>query len=333
MRKCIEPELKSPAVLLCHGDKCYTNSEGCGEQVYGRITTYLKNVTTGAFLVDITSDVTYANLWEIREYGIDSLQPNETYTIGFGIIPPYGQVDADCYCIYIDDVNIDIRTQPLICASECIGTTRIQRFCKEYVGDVCVICEQKSIVNSPLCIADEDVIEKVETCEDWCGCDLYDSGHADYYTKFVGTIIEGCNITLEGTEKCCLWTEVENSEFCVGYCTELEEQEEAEETMFTPVVNETEWIESGMPSWALGFLTPVFIAIIIALGFTALVSGKIGERFKTGLPWQFALIVFLTILGVMSLPQVGLFPWWLLLILIIISGAILVKFGGILGGE
>jgi len=333
VRKCVEPELKTSAVLLCHGDKCYTSSETCGVEVLGRVTTYLKNVTSGNFLVDITSDVNYANLWEIREYAIDSLQPNETYTIGFGIIPPYKQVDSRCFCIYLDDVNIDIRTQPLTCVSECVGITRIDRTCKQYVGSTCVICEEKSIENSPLCISEPEVIGKVQNCTDWCGCDLYLTGHTDYYTKFVGSILQGCNITIEGTEKCCQWTEVKDSEYCVNYCTQKEAEEEAEETMFTPVVNITEWEQAGMPSWALGFLTPVVIAVIIALGITVGVSAKIGEKFGKGLPWQFALVVFLTILSIFSLPQVGLFPWWLLLIMIIISGALLIKFGGILGGE
>ena len=331
VRKCLEPELKSSAVFLCNDNLCYTNTQRCDEKVYGSISTYIKDADTGEVILDATSDVEYSNIWETREYAIDSLEPNKTYTIGFGILPEYGEVDSRYYCVYLDDVNIDIRTKPLTCVSECVGLTRIERTCKKYdENGYCVICEEQTIENSPLCISNPDVLEKVQSCEDWCGCEMYEKGDPNYYTKYVGTIMEGCNITEEGAEKCCQWTEVKNSDYCKNYCAEKEQQEYQEQTPLTPLINVTEFEEGGLPPLFVYIFTPAIFSLLIAMSITVLISGKIQEHGKR-ISWQFAMVIFISLLGIFSL--IGWFPIWFILILIIIAGMILIKFGGIFGGD
>ena len=267
VKKCVEPELKHFSIPICFEftDHCYTHTETCDYESKGSITFYLKDIA-GNFLHEIRSVVSYPNKWEIREYAIDSLQPNTEYTIGFAV-EPESEVDPDYYCVYLDDVRIDIRNSPLVCESECDKNgNEIQRNCKETVNDVCVVCEEIEILKSPNCMASQDVIDKILSCSDWCGCENFDNDNENYNTKFVGNLIDGCNETLHGIDKCCEYTEIEDSDYCIDFCEQLEAGK-------TPDV-----IQDILDSRGIGFLgnfvSGVFIVLMIVILNCAYISKK-----------------------------------------------------------
>lgn len=317
IKKCIEPELKfySTPICLDFYDHCYTHDEDCNYESKGTITYYLKDAETGEFLYDIKSEVIYPNKWEIREYAIDSLQPNKVYTIGFAVIPE-STVDSDYYCIYLDDVNIDIRNIPLVCASECDNSDEIRRYCKEYdeLG-FCVVCEQIVIINSPNCLTSDSVINKVESCEDWCGCEEYDIGHSDYHTKYIGSIIEGCNITLHGIDKCCEYTETENSEYCIEFCEEWVEQGEGKLDEPLSVIADR-FDELGIPEWSGKFFSPIMIIFYIILIIMAILTYITKS-------WEFGVITGLILMMVLGTLFIELL--WIVILIIIVAGFILAK--------
>ncbi len=272
VKKCSTPEFKftSPNIFgipICWSllDYYYTSSQYSEENIKGRISFYLKD-SNNNFLTDITSQVTFPNQWESREYAIDSLQTGETYTMGLAVVPD-STADGTTYCIYVDDVNIDIRDQALVCTSECDDETRIERTCKQYVGLTCTICEEVRYYSSE-CIGSQDVIDKLGTCSDWCGCEdstIYPVGSDGYDTKFVGNYIDGCNVTNEGNERCCNYNEIEDSQYCVDWCSE--------NVLTDPVSQDlqTAFDEAGV-GWAGAFFTAIFIVLMVIVGISVIVS-------------------------------------------------------------
>lgn len=311
VKKCVEPELKFPSLPICLNfeDFCYTHDESCNYESKGSITFYLKD-SDGNFLNEIRSEVIYPNKWEIREYAIDSLEPNTQYTIGFAV-EPENEIDPDYYCIYLDDVRIDIRNAPLTCVSECNDDgDEIRRYCKSYSGDVCTVCEEIEILKSPNCMESQSVINKLELCEDWCGCETFDETNDNYHTKFVGVIIEGCNETLHGTEKCCEYTEIEDSDFCIDYCVQanLEDVDD----LLTSVLR----AKGVDPRF-----DPLFSFVMIIFYIVIIVMAVLSYATKS---WELGVIVGFLLL--MALGTVFIELAWIVALVIIVAGLFFGKF-------
>ncbi|MEM4711309.1 MAG: hypothetical protein QXL18_05165 [Candidatus Woesearchaeota archaeon] len=313
-KKCQYPEYKKPAFLLCNAQTCYTSSESCSENVSGIVSVILKETDTSKTILSVSSDVNSAYNWEIKEYQIDSLNPNTTYTLYLGIVPKYGYADSNYYCVYIDDLSIDIRDTKISCVSECDGLTRYERTCKQYnqKGE-CILCEQVIIENSYLC-ANENVKDKIINCQSYCGCDyIKNTTDENYYTYYSAKLIDDCQGT---TEECCKWETIKNSDYCIDYCS----RKKKEEGIYTPIL---EAEELGLPPFLTPFFTPLFFILIISLSLTLIISSKISEKTGT-FSWQITLIILLSFLSVFSI--LGLFPIWLLIILIIIAGFLFIRF-------
>ncbi len=309
VRKCVEPELKYYSCLLLP-DACYTHEQECNYDPKGTITFYLKDAVTGDFLTDIKSEVIYGNRWEFREYAIDSLQPNEIYTVGLAVVPE-NTVDPNYYCVYVDDLNIDIREIPLVCASECLpDRTYIKRVCKSYDPDgFCEICEEIEIENAIECIADEGVKQKISECSDYCGCEEFDEGHDKYNTLYQGSFLENCNVTLVGIDACCLYTEISDSPYCVEYCETQLIGDVPDET--TQVLNEL-----GVPEFYHPLASPLAIIFYIMLGAMVLI-------FVTTKSWQISSISGFVLFMVLGFLFVELL--YMVIIIIVVAGVIFGK--------
>ena len=229
VKRCITPEVHYasqyvwPWGLVCgeQGENtCYTNTKSCNEDVHGQITFYLKD-ETGTIIYDVPKvDGINPNSWNFVEYAIDSLEPNSVYTIGFAVAPEDNQ-DIRSWCVYLDDVRIQVREEPITCVSECIGTVWNERTCLEYDdSENCIFCDMVEDVDSEICIASERVKDKIDICESWCGCEnINDPTDSGYLTYHKNELLTGCNVTLEDDPaNCCFTTLIENSDYCVSYC-------------------------------------------------------------------------------------------------------------------
>ena len=317
VKKCVEPELKfySTPICLDFNDHCYTHDENCNYESKGTITFYLKDAETGEFLYDIKSEVVYPNKWEMREYAIDSLQPNKIYTIGFAVIPE-NTVEPEYYCVYLDDVNIDIRNIPLVCVSECDNSNEIKRFCKKYdeLG-FCLVCEEIAVLNSPNCLISDSVIDKIESCKDWCGCEEYPIGDENYYTKYIGEIIEGCNTTLHGIDKCCEYSTIQNSDYCKEFCANWVSKGEGKLDEPLDIIAD-KFSELGVPEWTGKFFSPIMIIFYIILTIMAILTYITKS-------WQFGVITGLILMMVLGTLFIELL--WIVILIIIVAGFILAK--------
>jgi hypothetical protein len=241
-----------------------------------------------------------------REYAIENMLINHTYEIRFAMNPINGLDDLYPYCIYIDDVNIVFRSSAPSCnINNCFddynddGVPDYSYVVTTPVSGGCKINVQEmypSCVPSTIRQEIEDIV----------------AGTADNnYTCFPDDTMAIYDAATND------WDFIENNAICIA-------EREARE------------VEAGSSSVQTGtamvvavgnlFATPAFLAIIIAGLVSALII-----RYTNA--WQFGVITFLGILGVLSflpvLPQGGtLFPAWFWVILLVLSGAIYAAFFG-----
>jgi len=285
-------------IQLCP-EVCYGN---CSKKPKGRFYFNIIDTTTSQSILGnpyYSESLQYpkTHIFDLSNLGIVT---NRTYNIVFAITPE-SNLETDGYCTLFDNVRYSVIAEPLVCESRCIGND--YWYAKQTNG----YCVYEVTRNALQCLEEEDRIKR-EKCEEYCiGT-----------TKYIPT--ELC-IPYEYPD----YEEVPNHPDCI----KEEEEKTAEELLYTPIVNESEWEESGLPTWILPLLSPIFVLVVFALGVTVTATTKIGHKFDKTLSWQFALIVFIAIISIYSL--IGLFPIWLLIILIILAGMILIKFGGIFG--
>lgn len=220
--------------------------------------------------------------WDTRYIDLSdlNLQPNTNYSLVFAI-NPFDKYDQDGHCIYFDNVRIQVRGSVLTCEeSTCVG---YDYYIPERIGDACIY---EISYDDYRCLP-EDVRQQNINKEDYC-IDL--------------TLYQWDPETLE-------WFTTENS----SYCEELE----IEQGIYDPINLVEPYQETAEEyglGWTFGFLTPIFLALFISLIISAGLVYYVKPKDHNGIIF---LVSFMGMLTVMSL--VGLFPGWLLVVLIIIS--------------
>lgn len=295
VRKCAKPE---PHYLgpwwfffqPCGPNTCYTHSGNCTEVPKGRILTQVVDADTSEIIFNDVTNVQETATWEAREYLMDELNITHNYTLRFALVPPAANVDPDSYCIYLDNVNFYVRDEPLVCQSYCDEDIYGLLHRATNISGACVY---KQIQLSPVCVDDEEIIERIAEHESFCdpGCE---SSNYRYYRWDNETLV---------------WEITENSFYCREWCiTEAEEEEMTE----SDIENITEA--------ASFFLTPMFISILVSLG----IGGLIGAKTQ-----QASLAVLTVMILLLGFTFVGFFPSWIFMVVIIIAGFLFAK--GMLG--
>jgi len=97
-----------------------------------------------------------------------------------------------------------------------------------------------------------------------------------------------------------------------------------------PVFNETEWEETGLPTWILPLLTPFSIMTFVMLGIAAYITKMVtqGSNINAGLVFGIVVMIMLLIYGIL-----GIYPSWLVILFIIAIGLLIAKtLTGVFGG-
>jgi hypothetical protein len=253
---------------------------------------------------DFAKDKSYRSS-DYMEHEINNMDINHTYEIRFALAPVSDLDDLSPYCVYLDDVNIIFREHAPSC--------NLKKCFADYDNNG---------------IPDYSYEEDIETAG---GCTPIITPMASNCVP-AGIAQDVTDITTGTSDKnyTCLsgdtmasydsvkgWTFIGNSSVCAA---ERQAQEIASGS--TAVQTGTAMVTAVSNL----FSTPAFLAIIIAGLVSALII-----RYTNA--WQFGVLTFLGILGVLSfipvLPQgATLFPAWFWVILLVLSGAIYAAFFG-----
>ena len=308
--RCNRPQLKWDDPGLFGLGDC-----GIGYYSYQEI---LNDTIEGTFriaLYDVNEDETilekYLSAGELSSYKIylTKMETSHNYTL-FLEVQPEDLSNPHAACVYFDDMYLDVYPEVPECRATCEGLLLYEPIQEE------PYCILSLSVLSPACASSTEIAEKVETilenCEDSCiGSDWYD--------------VEYDNVTGE----CFVVDIFENFPLCVAKEAAEEEERELEVSLTEPVpiaretLNET-WLKESEMEFVLLFFTPLFMSSMMAL----FVGAYIG--FKTN--WQVGFISILITLTVLSL--LGLFPSWLMILIIILAAFVFSKsFMQIIGGD
>jgi len=286
----------------CSGRVCYDNAGQCNLTPKGRYLFRLLDTNTSTVLVDVFEEAPEqwtSNLVDVSESGII---PNRTYNIVFAL-NPFDQYEGRSHCIYLDNVNVQLRDSELVCEqSFCIG---LDLYVPKVVNGTCVY-EIRPI--NPTCVP-EEAREDVENRENFC----------------IGTTgYEWNNETLD-------YEIINNSAYCVSLIEE-------ETGIYAPIqsiddtVNGSALEEAGF-GFVRGFYSPIFISLLLALIIPLLLIYLVGKTVALGdSAGTIFTISFLGVLSVMTM--LGMFPIVILILLGIVSAVYVANFvvGKLKGG-
>lgn len=313
--KCQDPVLQTTGGFGCFGlgltKGCndtgidYYTWDGCHESPYSSVGVALveyDNGTYGDYLVFEGINVDANNFEDgYYEYFINDLNISSSYVLAFSEPTPQGIEEPDSYCVYIDDVNVNFRNEPVICESRCEDD-----YDGDGINDYTYIratpigedsCKISVIKAHPDCVP-SDVRDEAEDYEDFCvGTKLYTYNNE----TFEYDIIEDAD-----------------------YCIEQYQQEQQLEESTSPIqlfedYGITDYMTESGFGFAIIFITPIFWTFIIALLIGAVVT-YYSESFELGLAG------FMGILILASMPQFGIFPFWFIIVFIVIGGISFARF-------
>lgn len=281
IKKCNEPVVQYDG--WC-GKACFQAGGNCTLEPKGNYYFALVDTVTGVLTnyYGLASDRWNTIHVDISDLG---LIPGRTYNIAFAVNAQnlYEPVSS---CVYFDNVNVAIRSAELPCdEASCVG---VDLYTPQNVNGTCYY----EISYNDLSCLDEEDQKKAINYESYCvDFDLYtydnDSGE---------------------------WLKTTNSTICIAE----QEEKENEQSNTEPIAILGD-IQGFLDGFGLGFLalffSPIVISLFIAIGITAFVLIKVGDKIKSD---YLGIVIFLSILSVESM--VGIFPLWLDIILIVIAG-------------
>jgi hypothetical protein len=215
------------------------------------------------------------------------LNENDTYNLIFAVNPE-NYYDARAHCVYFDDVKIEFLQGAIPCEENyCDGE---DLYIPQLINNTCVYQIRYDSIE---CLSDEN---------------------RELASNFLDYCIDETLKTYDNDTK--EWISVPNATYCV------QQQEEADitepnEVLRTYLEPYFSWLG---PEWEIivFFVSPLFIAFAIALSISFLVIQR--AKIQTGHGTIFT-VCFMSFLGVFSV--LGLFPGWLAIVFIVLSGAII----------
>lgn len=205
VRKCDEVELQHSDCFFGLFPSDWYSHNGTNITPEGRLRVSVIDMTDLDWVIDDSFDVDNVDFNRgIKEYQMNNLTFNNTYRIGFMVSPKYGGQDMNSYCVYVDNVLANFRSNALSCSPYCVND-----YDQDGINDYTYIRSQN--VTETECITEilrtnencvpEDVREQVINEENFCvGTTLYtyDEELSEYVTLTNSTI---CAVLQEETDE------------------------------------------------------------------------------------------------------------------------------------
>lgn len=295
LKKCESPVKQwagnSSLFGLC-GDGYYTNDK-TNEwdiedtrlffQIYNYNTSEI--ITNVRFLADSVD-------WKSKQLRLSNLNTTSLYKFSLGISPE-SPIDTKAYCLYIDNIEINAYNGSVPCESRCEG---LALYKATQIGNYG--CSFEIINPSPACIL-PSLLNNFNLCEDFCVCDSSNDDYLSYYEA-------------DNSTGYCIFTENENSEYCMDYCAETED-------MTNPISIVSDFLEERgvtLPDWSEKLFSPIVIIMAIII----IVMSAVTILTKS---WQIGIITCFILLILFGL----LFPFlaWIVILILVVAGLIFGK--------
>lgn len=287
---------------------------GCPEVPKSTIGVRLRDISSGSYPVYYSQAVS-TDTFNLGYYedAINNMNLSHIYELTFAVPPNGGVEDQNAYCVYVDDVNINFRNEPVSCtASGCDPT-------QDYNNDG---------------VKDYTYITATPRTADSCNIQVSEFDPRCVPAGLVADAqaLKDCtkNYTCDGSTlvvKDCV-TDTYSYTINNSYCTSQSHLVDSTQPMTGDVI---------ISSVASMFTIPAVIALLMSILISAIITGKVstmfGQQTLSGGHGAGVIFVMSFISILTAFTVAGLFPLWLYIVLAVIAGAISAKLLGIIGGE
>jgi hypothetical protein len=245
----------------------------------------------------------------IQEDAIDNMNISHVYELSFSAYPQSGITQQDANCILVDDVNINFRSEPVVCVSSCWSNP-------DYDGDG--INDYTYIEATPLSSGSCQI--RAIALDFRCTPSAITVNIEDLKDGTRTYVCDGTTmITWNNQTETPSYTE--NSPTCIAESGQID----------STVPQSGEAIVEGFANF---FTIPAVIGLFMAILLSALISGKINQYTQGSIGQQGTGAIFLvSFIGILTaLTIAGFFPPWLYIVLIVIAGGITARVVGLIGG-
>ena len=283
---------------------------GCPEVPKSTIGVRLRDISSGSYPVYYSQAVSTDNFnLGYYEDAINNMNLSHIYELTFAVPPNGGVEDQSAYCVYVDDVNINFRNEPIACTAS--GCDPTQDYNNDGVKDYTYITATPRTADScniqvsefdPRCVP-ANLVADAQALKDCT---------KNYTCDGSTLVVKDCT------------TDTYSYTINNSYCAEQSEHPDSTQPMTGEVI---------ISSIATMFTIPAVIALLMSILISAIITGKVSTMFGqqtlsggegAGTIFIASFIAFLTAFTV-----AGLFPIWLYIVLALIAGVIASKLIGI----